>query len=73
MTRIRPRFRFLYLQQLFSERDGDGFGTACGTDFREDQVEVLLDAVLTDAELLRDLPVGQSARDGVQDLGLAGR
>ena len=63
----------LHFQQVPAERDCNGFGAVGGAELFVDDVQVLLDALLADAELNRDLAVGESARDGGEDLQLAVR
>ena len=51
------------LQQLLSERDGDGFGAGGGTELLEEGEDVRLDAGFTDAELPCAVVVGESSGD----------
>ena len=53
---------------MAAEGDGDGLGAIGGADFREDEVQVLLHAVFTDAELMRNVRVGEPAHDRREDL-----
>ena len=59
------------LQQVLSERDGDGFGAAVGSELGHDGVHVPLDAVLADAEPVGDGQVREAFGDGGEDEALA--
>ena len=61
------------LQQVFSERDGDGFGAVGGAELCEDDLDVFLDAVDADAEVVGDFLVRESLGDRAHDFRLPGR
>ena len=56
---------------MLAEGDGDGFRSVGGADFLEDDAGELLDAVLLDVQVARDLLVGKPAGDEVEDQLLA--
>src|SRR5437016_11233099 len=54
--------------QSEARRFRDGFRTATRAQLAEDGTDVELHGVLTDAQLARDLPVGQTSGQPLQDL-----
>ena len=61
----------LNLQQLLSERDGDGFGAVRGAELLADGVEVLVDGVGGDADLGRDGVAREAADEVFEDFRLS--
>lgn len=59
--------------QAFSQGDGDGLRAGGRAQLLEEEEDMRLDAPLADAELLGDVVVGQTVRDGGKDLVLARR
>ncbi len=61
----------LLFYEALPQRDGDGFRAVRRSDFGEEGNHVLLHHVDADAELVRDVAIGESANERLENLRLA--
>ena len=59
------------VQKVLAEGGGDGIRSVGGADLLQDGADVVIDAVLTDAEQPGDVAVGEATHPGGEDVALA--